>query len=204
MKLYHVSKSRSVRVLWLLDELGLAFDIEQMPFDPNAMKTADYLEINPFGKVPVLVDGPLTMSESVAIIQYLLNRYGNGRFEPRHDAPNYGRFLQWLHFGEATLMGPVADLALHQRFLPEEQRIPAVADKARSVLDHFMRVLDREIVRQGGYLAGSEFTAADIVVGYAFSALETFRLLPAEMPAALREWFEKLKARPAFIRAIST
>ena len=85
-----------------------------MPFDPKALKAADYLEINPFGKVPVLVDGALTMSESVAIVQYLLDRYADGRLEPDRSSPEYGRFLQWLHFGESTLMGAVAEVAAHE------------------------------------------------------------------------------------------
>ncbi|HHQ13901.1 MAG TPA: hypothetical protein ENK16_02635 [Chromatiales bacterium] len=116
MKVYHCSKSRSVRVIWMLEELGLEYELETMPFGPEGLQSADYLAINPFGKVPVLVDGALTMSESVAIIQYLLDRYADGRLQPDPDSPEYGRFLQWLHFGESTMMGPVATIARYTVF----------------------------------------------------------------------------------------
>ena len=122
MKLYHVARTRSVRVRWLMEELGLDYELEEMPFDPKALQSVDYLELSPFGKVPVLVDGATTMFESVAIMQYLLDRYGNGALQPDDQSPEYGTFLQWMHFGEATLMGPMAMLVMHSIMLPEEER----------------------------------------------------------------------------------
>jgi len=199
MKLYHVSKSRSVRVLWLLEELGLDYQLETMSFDPKSLKGADYLEVNPFGKVPVLVDGGTTMSESVAIVQYLLDRYGDGRLEPDRDSPDYGRFLQWLHFGESTMMGPVADLLSHSVFLAEDQRVPAIANRARKTLAHFGGILDEELAG-GEYLVGGEFTAADIIVGYTLFICEMFGVLPEDLPN-LAAYLGRLKARPAFQKA---
>lgn len=199
MKLYHVSKSRSVRVLWLLEELGLDYTLEKLSFDPKALKTQDYLEINPFGQVPVLVDGPLTMSESVAIVQYILQRYGDDRLEPPRDSVEYGKFMQWLHFGESTMMGPVAEILLHSRFLPEEQRIPAAVARGQRTLRHYCDVLAKELSAKP-WLVGQEFTAADIVVGYDFFALDLFGLLP-ELPPALAAWYQRLRERPAFQKA---
>src|SRR5690606_39437643 len=88
MKLYHCKGSRSTRVLWLLEELGLDYELEVLPFDPKALQSADFLQLHPFGKVPVLVDDTVTMFESVAIIQYLLEHYDDGRLRPTHESPH--------------------------------------------------------------------------------------------------------------------
>lgn len=199
MKLYHCTKSRSVRVLWLLEELGLDYKLEVLPFDPKALKSVDYLELNPFGKVPVLVDGPVTMSESVAIVQYLVDRYGDGRFEPDRAAPEYGAFLQWMHFGESTMMGPVAEIASHTYFLPEDQRNPAIAERGRASLAHFLDVLDKDLSDKN-YLVGEEFTAADIIVGYTLFACHLFGIMPDSF-ASLNAYYERLASRPAFQKA---
>jgi len=199
MKLYHCTKTRSTRVLWILEELGLSYQLETLPFDPKALKGADYLEINPFGKVPVLVDGAVTMSESVAIVQYVLDRYADGRLEPDRESPLYGKFLQWLHFGEATMMGPVAELASHTKFLPEEDRNPAIAKRARGTLAHYAGILDDELEGQS-YLIDDEFTAADIVVGYTLYVTELFNMWP-EGHRNLDAYITRLKERPAFQKA---
>lgn len=200
MKLYHISRTRSVRVLWLLEELGLDYELEQMPFDPKALKNQDYLTINPFGLVPVLVDGPLTMSESVAICQYLLDRYADGRLEPDRRSVEYGKFLQWLHFGESTLMGPLAAILTHSRFLPEDQRVPAIAERGTRTFRHYCEILGRELETKP-YLIGNDFTAADIVVGYGFFVLDLFGLMPADLPESVRAWYDRLRVRPAFVQA---
>lgn len=199
MKLYHCAKSRSVRVLWLLEELGLAYELVELPFDPKALKAPDYLKINPFGKVPVLVDGGVTMSESVAIIQYLMDRYADGRLEPDRASPEYGRYLQWMHFGESTMMGPVAEVASHTFFLPEEQRSPHIAERGRQTFKHYAGILDKEL-SGSEYLVGEEFTAADVVVGYSLFIVEMFRVMPEGFPA-LAAYLERLKQRPAFQKA---
>ncbi len=196
MKLYHVARTRSVRVLWLLEELGLDYQLETMPFDPKALQSVDYLELSPFGKVPVLVDSATTLFESVAIIQYLLLHYGDGALEPDNQSPDYGVFLQWLHFGESTLMGPMANIIQHSYHLPEEERDPRSLARAKRQLHHYATVLDEELGKHA-YLVGDEFTAADIVVGYPFFLAKLFRVFPDDCPN-LKAWFGKLTARPAY------
>lgn len=196
MKLYHVARTRSVRVLWLLEELGLDYQLETMPFDPKALQSVDYLELSPFGKVPVLVDGATTLFESVAIIQYLLLHYGDGALEPDNQSPDYGVFLQWLHFGESTLMGPMANIIQHSYHLPEEERDPRSLARAKRQLHHYANVLDEELGKHA-FLVGDEFTAADIVLGYAFYLAKLFRVFPDDCQN-LTAWFGKLTARPAY------
>lgn len=199
MKLYHCSKARSSRVLWLLEELGLDYELELMPFDAKALKAADYLEISPFGKVPVLVDDAVTMFESVAIIQYLLNRYADGRLEPSHDASEYGELLQWLHFGESTLMGPISQVLQHKLFLPEDRRDPDTAARGQRAFEGYATVLNRMLAKQD-YLVGNEFTAADVVVGYSLFLADMAKLLPAKMKH-LAGYYQRLIERPAFQKA---
>ena len=201
MKLYHCSKSRSVRVLWALEELGLDYELQTLPFDPKALKASDYLEVNPFGQVPVLVDGTLTMSESVAIVQYILDRYSDGTLQPDSDSPEFGKFLQWLHFGESTMMGPVAALATHLYMLPEAERDPRAVERAKRQLNHYAEVLD-DVLEGRQFLMGDQFTAADIVVGYVFFALTIFRI-QLEAHPNVDAWFARLKARPAYQKAVA-
>jgi glutathione S-transferase len=200
MKLYHCKQSRSCRVLWLLEELGLDYEIETMPFDPKALKSVDYLALNPFGKVPVFVDGSLIMFESVAIVQYLLEHHADGRLEPPRRSADYGLFLQWMHFGESTLMGPVSDLANHSALLPESERNPAIAKQALRGVKHYLDILGNTLA-QHDYLVGNEFTAADIVVGYTLHVAKTYGAL-ADQPR-IADYYERLSARPAFVKAMS-
>lgn len=199
MKLYHCKGSRSTRVLWLLEELGIDYEIETLPFDAKALRSADYLEVNPFGKVPVLVDDAVTMSESVAIIQYLLEHYAQGRLQPHRHLPEYGMFLQWMHFGESTLMGPVALIAEHTMLRPEAERNAQTAEQGRRSFVFYARELDKQLQGQQ-YLVDDTFTAADIVVGYTLHAARFLGALPAELEA-LNRYYERLAERPAFQKA---
>lgn len=200
MKLYHVKGSRSTRVLWLLEELGLDYELETLPFDPKALRSPDYLVLSPFGKVPVLVDGSLTMFESVAIMQYLLEHYGEGRLRPTHESKDYGHFLQWLHFGESTLMTPVARMFEHTVVLPEADRDPRVVEGAKRQFKLFAKGLEEALTGRE-YLVGDEFTAADIVIGYTLNAGRHLGAFPDGCPA-LEAYVERVTSRPAFRRAI--
>lgn len=196
MKLYHCAKTRSTRVLWLLEELGLDYSLEVLPFDPKALKQPDYLSLNPFGKVPVLVDGAVTMFESVAIMQYILNRYAAGRLEPDRQSSEYGPFLQWLHFGETMLMGQIALVGEHTFLLPEDERNPAEVERAIETLSHYAEILDEEIDDKP-YIVGEEFSAADISVGYALFLMQFFKIFPPGH-SNVDAYYERLAARRAF------
>lgn len=201
MKIYHSAQARSTRVLWLLEELGLKYEVEKMSFDPASIGSTDFLAINPFGKVPVLVDGTMTMSESVAIVQYILHRYGDGRLETDRDAPEYGKFLQWLHFGESTMLEPVMKMFEHEIFLPEDQRIPAVAEQGKKTYSHYLGILNKELTDKD-YICGDEFSAADIVVGYILFIVKFFKLAPEGFPE-VDAYYERLASRSAFQKAIA-
>ena len=196
MKLYHYAKSRSTRVLWLLEELGLDYDAEMLPFDPRVFGLADHLEIESYGAMPILVDDGRSMSESIAVVQYLLDRYGDGRLEPERGSDQYGMFLEWMQFGESKLMDPLAQLLQHSALLPEAERDRATAERSRRVFGHFARAVDTAIAGRS-YLLGEAFTAADIVVGYALFVAADFGVFPPGLES-LSAYYERLSARPAF------
>jgi glutathione S-transferase len=202
MKLYHYSKSRSTRVLWLLEELGLDYEAEMLPFDPRAFRLADHLEIESYGELPMLLDDAYSGAESIAVVQYLLDRYGDGNLTPDRDSDAYGPFLEWLQFGENKLMDPLAQLLQHSALLPEAERDRAAAERSRRVFRYFARAVDSALVGKR-YLLGDEFSAADIVVGYAMFLAEDF----GEFPAGLKNlagYYERLRERPAFKLATSS
>ena len=202
MKLYHYSKSRSTRVLWLLEELGLEYEADMLPFDARAFRLADHLEIESYGELPILVDHGRSLSESIAVVHYLLDRYGEGRLEPDRESPIYGPYLEWIQFGESKLMGPLSQWLQHSKLLPEADRDSVVAKQARRSFSHFARSIDQAL-RGKRYLLGDEFTAADIVIGYALYLAAEFGAFPEGL-GNLSEYYERLSSRPAFKLATSS
>jgi glutathione S-transferase len=199
MKLYHCVGSRSVRVVWMLEELGLDYEIEVLPFDPAALESADCMQLEGRGRVPVLVIDAVTMYESVPILQYLLDHYADGRFEPPRGSGEYGVFLRWMTFGEETLMGPVSKIARNSYALPATERQASLLMEGKRRLRHFAGTID-EALAEHDYLYNDEFTAADVVVGYSLYVAEKGGGMPAEYPR-LRAYYERLAARPAFKKA---
>ena len=119
IKLYHCMSARSFRALWALEELGLDYELMMLPFPPRMFKK-EYLGINPLGTIPAFFDGDTFMTESSAIAQYLAERYGQGKLNIPVDDARYGAYLNWLHFGEATLTFPQTLVLRYTRLEPEE------------------------------------------------------------------------------------
>lgn len=198
IELYHCADARSFRALWALEELGLPYTLHLLPFPPRA-RAPEYLQLNPLGTIPLLVDGDTRMTESAAILQYLAVRYGRSPLAVAPQEPAYGAWLNWLHFGEATLTFPQT-LVLRYRILESEpRRQPQVADDyARwflSRLRHVERALER-----GEHLCAGRFTMADVSVGYALLLARTLKLDAGFSPAVQAYW-KRLSARPAFLAA---
>jgi glutathione S-transferase len=124
--LYHCAAARSFRPLWTLEELGLPYDLKMLPFPPRVY-AKEYLGLNPLGTIPLLLDGDTRMTESAAISQYLVTRYGPTPLAVGVDEPDFGAFLNWLHFGEATLTFPQTLVLRYTQLEPEERRNPQVA-----------------------------------------------------------------------------
>jgi glutathione S-transferase len=193
--LYHCSDARSFRPLWALEELGLDYELKMLPFPPRA-RAREYLQVNPLGTIPAFVEGETKMTESAAITQYLADRHGRGTLGVGLEEPAYGAYLNWLHFGEATLTFPQTLVLRYRRFEPDRATI-AADDYAKWFLARVKAVAP---ALAGEFICAGRFTAADISVGYAFQLAEQVGLYDALVPEAKAYW-TRLKARPGFAAA---
>lgn len=184
----------------MLEELGLPYELKVWPFPPR-VHDRRYLELNPLGTVPCLVDGDTRMSESAAICQYLAARHSPGILDVGHAEAEFGPYLNYLHFGEATLTFPQTLVLRYGRFETPERRQPQVVqDYERWVLAR-LRPLDARMAEREFVCAG-RFTAADVSVGYALMLAELIGLGPQLTPALVAYW-ARLQRRPAFERALA-
>ena len=199
--LYHASKTRSVRVLWLLEELGVPYELALVPFTQEALKSPAFLRVNPCGSLPAIEDGDVTMFESGAIVEYVLERYGNGRLAPPAGSPARARYLQWFHWGEASLLPPLGDIAQHAMFRPEAERIPAMVADGQRRATAKLDVLEQAL---GGsaFLCGAELSAADVMVGYGVTIAALLGVVGDRHPN-LRAYLARLETRPAFQKAFA-
>lgn len=198
--LYHCSNARSFRPLWALEELGLPYELKMLPFPPRVL-APDYLAVNPLGTIPTLLDGATRMTESAAICQYLATRYGPTPLAVAPDEEDFGPYLNWLHFGEATLTFPQTIVLRYSLFEPPERRLPQVVeDYARWFLARLRGIeaalADRE------FLCGGRFTVADISVGYALM-LGKYTGLDKSFPETITAYWQRLRQRDGFRRALA-
>jgi glutathione S-transferase len=197
IRLYHAPRTRSIRVLWLLEELEIPFELVTIEYQPPA---TPFAQRTPSGKFPTLEDGETVMFESGAIVEYLLECYGQGRLGPRPGEPRRGVFLQWLHFAEATLLPPLIEILRHTLLKPEAERIPAVVDDAKIRAAVTLDVLERTL-EDRVYVLGADFSAADIMMGYGVQWAAVMGLL-GDSPN-LRAYNARLSSRPALQRALA-
>ncbi|WP_421738994.1 glutathione S-transferase family protein [Caulobacter sp.] len=198
--LYHCRDARSFRPLWALEELGIDYDLKLLPFPPRFL-AREFLEENPLGTIPLLVDGQTRMTESAAMIEYLSVRHGQGRLSVGPDEPGYGAYLNGLHFGEATLTFPQTLVLRYSRLEPEERRNPQVAaDYARWFLAR-LKGLDL-ILKDHEHVAADRFTGADISIAYAL-LLATSLELSGDFPPAVAAYWSRMRERDGFKRALA-
>ncbi len=198
--LYHCTNARSFRPLWTLEELGLPYELKMLPFPPRVL-APEYISINPLGTIPAFFDGPTRMTESAAICQYLATRYGPTPLAVDPQEEDFGAYLNWLHFGEATLTFPQTIVLRYSQLEPPERRLPqAVEDYTRWFFGRLRGI--EAAIAQRETLCGDRFTVADISVGYAFMIAE-FVGLDKKFPAAVMDYWQRLRARDGFRRALA-
>jgi glutathione S-transferase len=196
---HHARLTRSVRVLWLLEELEVPYEIAPLDFSGEGLRRPEYLALHPLGKIPVVQDGDVTLFESGAILEYLLEKYGTGRLAPPPATRERAQYLQWFHFGEASLTTHVGTVVRHRFTLPEAERIVVAAEDARRRLHQALEVVDGVLATRR-FILGDEFTAADIMVGYGVAVTKIMKELPNEL-TALSGYLSRLRERPAYARA---
>lgn len=198
LKLYHCKGARSLRALWALEEMGLPYELVSMQFPPRVFHK-DYKEINPLGTVPALVDGAATLTESAGVCQYLAEKYGPTPLGVSKDEADYALYVNWLHRSDATLTFPQTLVLRYTLLEPEERRLPqAAADYRQWFLARWRSV--EAALGERDYLCADRFTMADIAVGYALYLARTLAIDEAFTPNVMK-WWDKISARPAFIRA---
>ena len=198
--LYHCHAARSFRPLWMLEELGLAYELKMLPFPPR-MFAKEYLALNPLGTIPLMIDGETRMTESSGICHYLGTKYGPTPLIVGVGEPAYGAFLNWMYFSDATLTFPQTLVLRYSQLEPEERRNPQVAgDYAKWFLGRLRAV--EAAIGKAETLCADRFTAADIVIGYALRLAENIGLSKDFGPNVAAYW-QRLQARDGFKRAVS-
>ena len=197
MKLWHCQDARSLRALWALEEMGLPYELEVMPFPPRFLH-AGYLEVNPLGTVPYFVDGDHALTESSGICHYLVERYQQYNFSVRPEAPEYGAYLNWLYHSDATLTFPQTLYLRYTQLEPDETKALVGEDYKKWYLAR-LRMLNARVTDHE-YLVADRFTIADIACGYALYLGENLGISKA-YKAPTQAYLERLKARPGFQKA---
>ena len=198
IKLYHSPMSRSVRVVWLLEELGLPYELVSAPLEPPAPRP--FAQKNPTGKVPAIEDDGVTMFESGAIVEYVLEKYGEGRLAPPVGSPLRGPFLQWIHFAEATAFTGLGNVAWHTLFKQDADRVAEALEDYRTWARASLETLERHLADRD-HLLGADFSGADVMVGYTVLVAKGFGMVGEDLPA-VAAYLGRLTERPALRRAL--
>ena len=194
--LYHLDRSRSERVIWLMEELGLPYEVVLFRRQADLYGPPEMKAVHALGRAPIIRDGDVLLPESGAIVQYILARYGEGRLAPAPFAPNFARYLYWLHYAEGSLMLQLLREWSLLNMVADPERHPGIARVRNGTRQHLDGV--EAALSEAPYFAGEAFTAADVMMAYPFT---TFRsIYPFDLAAypAINRYVERLQARPAF------
>ncbi|MDZ4083350.1 MAG: glutathione S-transferase [Bdellovibrionales bacterium] len=212
IKLHHLNNSRSQRVLWLLEELELPYEIVRYERDKVTLRApASLRAIHPLGKSPVLEDGPNVVAESGAILEYLVDKYGRGRLKPAAGSPDELRYRFYMHYAEGSVMPPLLVKLIIEKI--EKAPVPfflkplfkGISQQVhRAYIDDQMRThfdfIESEL-RRSAWIAGEQFTAADIQMSFPIEAADARGAVGAQRKA-IRSYIEKFRSRPAYVKAI--
>ncbi len=195
LKIYHAKHTRSIRVIWLCEELGVEYEVEKIDFSKAYRATPQWRAISPLGKVPIMTDGDLTMFESGAMVQHILNKHGKGALQPKLGSHEHAEYLQWFWFAEATLARPLGEIVNHAREFPDAQRISTVVEEmAHRAMACLQLIGDHMKNRQ--YLVGDAFSAADIMTGY--SLMLANMIDEVIVPNSIGMYWRTLQSRPSY------
>ena len=200
LKLHFAPNSRAGRIVWLLEELGLDYELNKMAFHPKDLKSDEHRARHPLGRVPVLEDGEVSIFESGAIVEYVMARYGDGGLKPAVDSPEFPEYLQWFHYCEGMVMPPINTIMVHTLLLPPERRDATALGQAQRLLSRAVAPVDAALEGRE-YLIG-DFSAADVMLGHALFMSNRLGQVADEM-ANIKAYIGRIEARPAFQKAIN-
>lgn len=199
LKLHFAPNSRAGRIVWLLEELELPYDINKMAFHPQDLKSDEHRARHPLGRVPVLDDGDITIFESGAIVEYVIARHKNGGLKPSENSPLFPEYLQWFHYCEGMVMPPINTIVVQTVLLPPDRRDEKALSQAQRLLTKALEPVNEALAGRD-YLIG-DFSAADIMLGHACFMGNRLGCVGEEMPH-LKAYVERVANRPAFKTAI--
>jgi glutathione S-transferase len=200
LKVHFVAGTRSGRVVWLLEELGLEYEVNIMPFTKEGLKSPEHRSRHALGRVPVLEDGDISIFESGAIIDYVLERHKNGGLKPNSDAPEFPFYLQWYHYCEGMVMPPMNQIVVQTILLPPDRRDEVVLSQAKNLLTKSLAPVNENLADKD-YLIG-DFSAADLMLGHSCFMANRLGCVSDEMQN-IKDYVAKIANRPAFKKAIT-
>ena len=198
MLLHYAQNSRAVRVAWLLEELNIKYNVKKYNLADKELREDAYIKLNPLGRVPVLEDNEVVISESGAIIQYILSKYGKNKFIPDTGSKEFPYYLQWFHYAEGMIMPQMNIIVVETVFLPPEKRNEINLARATKLISRMLDVVDKNMVNKVYLL--NEFSAADIMTGHAVIMSRELGVDFSEKQN-LEKYAERLLSRPALQKA---
>ena len=199
IKLYLTPNTRAGRVAWLLEELNIEYDIEILPFTKEGLKSPEHRARHSLGRVPVIEDGDVSIFESGAIIQYILDKYDDKGLKPAVDSKEYPYYLQWFHYCEGMVMPPMNQIVVQTILLPEDRRDEKVLNQAMNLLSKSLKPVNDHLEGKD-YLIG-DFSAADCMLGHSCYMANRFGTVSDDM-VNIKKYVENIESRVAFKKAI--
>ena len=200
LTLHFAPNSRAGRILWLLEELALPYELNRMDFHPKDLKSDTHRARHPLGRVPVLDDGDISIFESGAIVEYILERHKNGGLKPEVASPLFPEYLQWFHYCEGMVMPPINTIVVQTILLPPDRRDEKALGQAQRLLTKALEPVNDALAGRD-YLIG-DFSGADIMLGHACFMSQRSGCVSDEMTHLLA-YIARIAARPAFDKAIN-
>ena len=201
LTLHFSSNSRAQRVLWLLEELQLEYNLNKIKFHPSELKSDEHRKRHPLGRVPVLEDEEITIYESGAIVEYLIARHSNGELKPEVSDPAFPNYLQWFHYCEGMIMPPMNTIVVHTLILPEERRNEEVLRQAKNLLTKALLPVN-QLLEKNKYLI-DKFSGVDFMLGHSLYMSNKLKCVSDEM-INIKNYLSLINEREAFQKAIST
>lgn len=199
LKVHFAPNSRAGRIIWLLEELELPYEVNKMAFHPKDLKTEEHRKRHPLGRIPVLDDGDIRIYESGAIVEYVIERHKNGGLKPHINSDEFPQYLQWFHYCEGMVMPPINTIVVQTILLPEERRDEIVLKQAKNLLTKALIPVDENLENKK-YLIGG-FSGADIMLGHACYMSNMIGCVTDSM-VSLKDYVNRISERPSFKTAI--
>ena len=198
--IYHLDTSRSERIVWLMEELGLEYKLEAFDRRPDILAPDELKTIHPLGRAPVIRDGDTVLAESGAVVEYIIARHGSGRLAIAPSEPDFAQYLYWLHYAEGSLMLQLMREWSLDRMLPDPDAAPGMARIRANTRLHLSFINDH--LSKHAYFAGQAFTAADVMMVFCFTTLMRFRALDLSPYPTIPAYLQRIEARPAYVKAM--